>query len=230
MTEPVRVSIIHRNRLFRECLVGALGAMENYDVTELDHSVSDLLACIDHASPHLVLLDLNLPEPSSLEITRSIRQRLCSAKLVLLARRDDLEKVFAAVAEGAHACVLEESSLEELQHALREVLRGQVFCSPQMVYSMFHALARGNRPPAWADRVDTVGLTPRELDILRLVAGQMSNKAIAKHLGLSLYTVKNHVHNIVEKLQVEGRFAAVDYARRHYWLSDGTHGLESGQR
>jgi DNA-binding NarL/FixJ family response regulator len=218
---PIRVKIVHRNRIFRECLARVLPGDGRFLVAQVDHTNADYLAAIAAEHPHVVLLDLNLPQQLALRLTQHIREELSFARIIVLTHvntQDDLAECFAA---GAHGGVLEESSLQDLREAIEKVAAGETFCSPGMVHSMFRRLAQSAQENYRRDRVDAVHLTTRELEIVRLISEHLSNKQIAKRLSVSLYTVKNHVHNIVEKLQVTGRYEAVDYARKQRWLGPG---------
>jgi DNA-binding NarL/FixJ family response regulator len=215
---PIRVKIVHRNRIFRECLATVLSEDGRFLVGQVDHTDADYLAAIASESPHVVLIDLNLPDQLALGLTHHMRDQGAGPRIILLTHgstHDDLVECFAA---GAAGCVLEESSLQELRHAIERVAAGQAFCSHDLVHSMFHRLAQR---PKGHDRDEAASLTPRELEIVRLIAEHLSNKQIARRLSVSLNTVKNHVHNIVEKLQVTGRYEAVDYARQQRWLGPG---------
>jgi DNA-binding NarL/FixJ family response regulator len=218
LASPIRVKIVHRNRIFRECLATVLSEDGRFLVGQVDHTDADYLAAIAAERPQLVLIDLNLPEQLALSLTQHIREQASCPRIILLthaSRQDDLVECFAA---GADGCVLEESSLQDLREAIEKVAAGETFCSPVIVHSMLHRLAQTSREGYWRHRDGAVCLTPRELEIVRLIAEHLSNKQIAKRLSVSLYTVKNHVHNVVEKLQVTDRYEAVDYARKQRWL------------
>ena len=215
---PIRVKIVHRNRIFRECLATVLSEDGHFLVSQVDHTDVDYLAAIVSESPQVVLIDLNLPEQLALGLTHHIGETAPCPRIILLTHastHDDLVECFAA---GAHGCVLEESSLQDLREAIERVAAGETFCSHGLVHSMLHRMAQSVRESYRRDRDGEASLTPRELEIVRLIAEHLSNKQIAKRLSVSLYTVKNHVHNIVDKLQVTGRYEAVDYARKHRWL------------
>jgi len=122
------------------------------------------------------------------------------------------------VASGASGCLLEDASLDELKLSIDRLVSGEHVCSPQLVSAMFRQLVELSRDSIVAERAGEVNLTPRERQILQLMAERMSNQAIADSLSLSLYTVKNHVHNILEKLQVDDRFDAIEHARRRRLL------------
>jgi len=216
------VKIIHRNRLFRECLANVLSEDSRFLAEQVDHTADGSLAAIAAGSPQVVLLDLNLPEPTTaLSLMYDIREQGPSLRIILLSHagtHDDLVECFSA---GAQGCVLEESSLQELREAIEKVAAGETYCSHGLVHAVFQRMAQAARESYRHDRDGTPCLTPRELDIVRLISEHLSNKQIARRLSVSLYTVKNHVHNLVEKLKVAGRYEAVDYARRQRWLLPG---------
>jgi DNA-binding NarL/FixJ family response regulator len=225
MMRAVRLGIIHRNRLFRECLASVLSEDDRFQVTDLDHRDPDYLKGIEEQGLGMVLIDLNLPEQLAVGLTQQIRQCAARVKVILLAQTQALLSHGAAedllvecLAAGAHGCVLEQSSLQELQTAIQKVIAGERFYSPEIIPSMCYRLAESVRASSWRERVKSLELTPRELQVVSLIADGLSNKQIARRLSLSLYTVKNHVHNVVEKLQVESRFKAVEYARQRGWL------------
>jgi len=214
----IHVTIVHQNRIFRECLAAVLSGDGRFLVRQVDHTGPDCLAAIAAESPQVVLIDLSLPDQLALDLTRRIHAQPSEPYVVLLTHahsHDDLVECFTA---GAHGCVLEESSLEDLCAAIEQVAAGGMFCSHRIVHSMFHRMAQSAKGNYGRDRDVAACLTPRELEIVRLIAEHLSNKQIAKRLSVSLFTVKNHVHNIVEKLQVSGRYEAVDFARKHHWL------------
>jgi DNA-binding NarL/FixJ family response regulator len=131
---------------------------------------------------------------------------------------DDLVDCFL---KGVQGCVLEESSLQELREAIEKVAAGETYCSHGLVHAVFHRMNQAAKESYRRGRDEAPSLTPREREIVRLISEHLSNKQIAKRLSVSLYTVKNHVHNLVEKLKVAGRYEAVDFARKKGWLVPG---------
>ena len=229
-SRPARISIAHHNRLFRECLVSVLSDVPGLQVTAVDHGRPDCLESIQSEPPDLFLLSVNLPGRMAVEWTRQVRQELTATKVLLLARGKSEDHLYECFEAGVHGCVLEESSLADLRGAVASVLRGEAFCSPRLVYAMFQRLNDTAHRARWQQRVESLDLTSRELEIVQLIAQRLSNKEIARKLSLSLYTVKNHVHNIVEKLKVQDRFGAVEHARKHGWLTAGRPGVPLGGR
>jgi two-component system NarL family response regulator len=163
--------------------------------------------------PDLVLMDVRMPGLSGIEATRRVRELAPSVKVAILTVSENDDDLFAAVRAGATGYLLKEVSIEELPDAVRAVARGHSLISPSMASRLlgeFNALSRrveeqqGNAPR----------LSDRELEVLRLVARGLSNKEIATELVIAENTVKNHVRNILEKLQLRSRMEAAMYAVR----------------
>jgi two-component system NarL family response regulator len=163
--------------------------------------------------PDLVLMDVGMPGVSGIEATRRVRAAVPSVKVAILTVSERDEDLFAAVRAGATGYLLKEVSIEELPEAVRAVARGHSLISPSMASRLlteFNLLSRraeehgGNVPR----------LSDRELEVLRLVARGLSNRDIATELVIAENTVKNHVRNILEKLQLRSRMEAAMYAVR----------------
>ena len=227
-----RILVYHRNGLFRDCLVTFLTKSLEYDAVSMDHRRSehlDPLCTPENAG--LVLVDLNLPDNLAIEITRSIKAASQQTKVIVLVP-DDHNGLLACISAGVHGCVLERASLEDLDLSISKALQGETVCSPDFAATIFSELSRVTSAPSWQTPASAsrARLTQRELEVLELLAKRSSNKQIAKELCLSLYTVKNHVHNILEKLSVDSRLEAVDYARRENWLVEPRDGYVFANR
>jgi DNA-binding NarL/FixJ family response regulator len=218
----MRIVVLHQNRLFRQCLTAVLKGHAGFTAVEVDHEHPDRLHRIQAASPDVVLVDLNLAGGLALELTRQIHRLPGDVKVLLLASGNSVHEIARCVEAGALGCIVEESSLTELTDAVETVGRGEAYCSPQVARSIFAECARLAHGRHWSERAGAARLTARELEVLQLVAEGLGNKQIARRLSVSLYTVKNHVHNILEKLQAHDRFEAVELARRQPWFPDHT--------
>jgi DNA-binding NarL/FixJ family response regulator len=210
---PIRVMLVDDHELFRRGLDLVLR-----DETDLEivGEAADGLAAIERAAelqPDVVMMDVRLPGISGIEATRRIRNAQPATKVVMLTVSDDEEDLFGAIRAGASGYLLKEVSIDEVANAIRAVVRGQALVTPSMaakLFSEFNVLSR---------RVDAQHgtaprLTDREVEVLRLVAKGMSNKEIATELVIAENTVKNHVRNILEKLQMRSRMEAAMYAVR----------------
>ena len=163
--------------------------------------------------PDLVLIDVGMPGVSGIEATRRVRALVPSVKVAILTVSEKDEDLFAAVRAGATGYLLKEVSIEELPEAVRAVARGHSLISPTMasrLLSEFNALSRRVEE----ERGNVPRLSDRELEVLRLVARGFSNRDIATELVIAENTVKNHVRNILEKLQLRSRMEAAMYAVR----------------
>jgi len=163
--------------------------------------------------PDLVLMDVRMPGVSGIEATRRVRTLRPSVKVAILTVSESDEDLFAAVRAGATGYLLKEVSIEELAEAVRAVARGHSLISPSMASRLlgeFNALSRRVEE----QRGTAPRLSERELEVLRLVARGLSNRDIAAELVIAENTVKNHVRNILEKLQLRSRMEAAMYAVR----------------
>ncbi len=189
---------------------------------EIVGEAGDGLEAIERSSdlqPDVILMDVRMPGVGGIEATRRIRNAQPSTKVVMLTVSEDEEDLFASVRAGATGYLLKEVSIDEVAGAVRAVARGQALITPSMATKLlveFNGLSRrldaqhGNAPR----------LTDREIEVLRLVAKGMANKEIAAELVIAENTVKNHVRNILEKLQMKSRMEAAMYAVREK-LVDG---------
>ncbi len=210
VARPIHVKIVHQNRIFRECLAAVLAENGSAVVGTVDHADPDVVAAIVSDQPEVVLIDRNLPEQFALELTRQIHDQPSGPGVVLLTHASSQEDLVDCFTAGAHGCVEEGASVQDLREAIEKVAAGGIYCSNGLIHTMFHRVAQQAREGRDRTGNDEALLTPRELEIVRLIGEHLSNKQIARKLSVSLYTVKNHVHNVVEKLNVSGRYEAVE--------------------
>lgn len=222
MSDRARLDIVHHSRLFRRCLASMLAENSDLRVSEVDHELDsdELFAYFLREQPEITLVDLALPDRFAIELAKLVKEHASKTKIVILVSAANQHLLADCVGAGADAWVHEESSLEELRTAVQDVSEGRTFCASRLLEPMVAQFADMVRNAQWRDRAQSVNLTQREWEILALISDRLSNKQIAKRLSISLYTVKNHVHNILEKLDVESRYLAVDYVRQRRWLSE----------
>ena len=170
----------------------------------------------ESAAPDVVLLDVRMPKKSGIEACLAIKESVPSAKIIMLTVSDEEGDLYEAVKSGASGYLLKDSSIEEVAQAIRVVADGQSLISPSMAIKLIDEFKQMSRPER--ETGPALRLTERELDVLRLVAQGHSNKEIAARLFISENTVKNHVRNMLEKLQLHSRMEAVMYAVRENLL------------
>ena len=154
----------------------------------------------------------------ALRLIQKIKEEIHGTKIVIigLSQRDELALEF--IEAGATGYVFREGTLAELVRTIEAVRRNQAPCAPNIVASAFARINQLSAQQRQGNRPEQVVLTQREQDILSLVALGLSNKEIARHFSLSLSTVKNHVHNILDKLKVHHRREAVKLTNENGWL------------
>lgn len=180
------------------------------------HDGIEALELAQATAPDVVLLDVRMPRRSGLEACRAIKEAVPSAKILMLTSSDEEADLYEAVKSGAAGYLLKDSSLDEVNNAVRLVAGGQSLISPSMAAKLIQEFKQLSRPDP--QQGAALKLTERELEVLRLVATGMNNREIARNLFISENTVKNHVRNILEKLQSHSRMEAVMYAVREKLL------------
>jgi two-component system nitrate/nitrite response regulator NarL len=206
----IRVAIVTDIRLYREGLADALGRQGDVEVIGTAASGVVGLERVRHLLPDIVLLDMALAD--GVATVRALAATTPGVKVVALAVPETERHVLAIAEAGIAGYVPREGSFDDLMASLRSAANGEVHCSPKIVASLFRrvaTLALERRPDRIPER-----LTPRELEIVELLDEGLSNKAIAQRLCIELSTVKNHVHNILEKLELGSRAEAAAWIRR----------------
>ena len=211
-----RVLLCHRIRLFGECLAKALNDTTFFHCSAVapQEAVSQLEQLKTEDSLQLLLLDSLISEEQGLGLEDLVRERFPACKVMLLISEAATEQLVDLAHHGSQGCIGEDVLLDELCSAIQIVLSGKSYCSPKLANVLFAQLGTLDRHHRWRQYVDDACLTAREREILRMIAlEQLGNKQIARRLHVSLYTVKNHVHNIIEKMGVEDRHQAAQVAR-----------------
>lgn len=214
--EPIRVLVVDDQELFRRGLVMLLGQDADIDVVA---EAADGVAATELAAstaPDVVLLDVRMPKRTGVEACRAIKELVPAAKIIMLTVSDEEADLYETVKNGASGYLLKDSSIEEVAQAIRVVHEGQSLISPSMAVKLIDEFKQMSKPER--QQVTGLRLTERELEVLRLVAKGHNNRVIARELYISENTVKNHVRNILEKLQLHSRMEAVMYAVREKLL------------
>jgi DNA-binding NarL/FixJ family response regulator len=214
--EPIRVAVVDDQELFRRGLTMLLSVEDDIEVVG---EAGDGVAATELAAatvPDVVLMDVRMPKRSGIEACIAIKEAAPAARIIMLTVSDEEADLYEAVKNGASGYLLKDSSIDEVAQAIRVVADGQSLISPSMAIKLldeFKQMSRSDRT-----QVPSPRLTDRELEVLKLVAQGLNNREIAKQLFISENTVKNHVRNILEKLQLHSRMEAVMYAVREKLL------------
>ncbi len=215
--EPIRVLVVDDQELFRRGLVMLLTVEDDIEVVGEASDGDEATELAAATVPDVVLLDVRMPRRSGIEACAAIKEVAPTANIIMLTMSDEEADLYEAIKSGASGYLLKDASIDQVAQAVRLIADGQSLISPSMAAKLleeFKSIASaGSRANTIAPR-----LTDRELEVLKLVARGLNNKEIASDLFISDNTVKNHVRNILEKLQLHSRMEAVMYAVREKLL------------
>jgi DNA-binding NarL/FixJ family response regulator len=209
----IRVLLVDDHAMFREGLRALFASEDDIEVVgeagdgeEASRKAADL-------RPDVVVMDILMPGVNGIEATRRIRAAQPEVKVLVLSMYDDEEHIQRLLAAGASGCMLKRATSDQLVRSLREVVAGGIVLEPsvaaKLVKDYVRRVQREQEVPPSSD------LTPREVEVLRLVAEGYSNQAIAEQLGLSRKTVDVHRTNLMRKLDLHDVTEIVKYALRH---------------
>ncbi len=216
--DPIRVLVVDDHALFRRGLEMVLGQEKDIEVVGEAGDGSEAVELASTLLPDIVLMDVRMPRRSGIEACSAIKAVVPSAKIVMLTISDDEADLYDAIKAGASGYLLKEISIDEVSTAIRSVAGGQSLISPSMASKLLSEFATMIKRGDERQQVPAPRLTDRELEVLKLVARGLNNRDIAKELFISENTVKNHIRNILEKLQLHSRMEAVVYAVREKLL------------
>jgi two-component system NarL family response regulator len=217
-SEPIRTMIVDDHALFRRGLEMVLEEEPDIELVGQAGDGAEAVETAAEALPDIVLMDIRMPRSSGIEACRAMKAAAPSTKIVILTISDEEADLFEAIRAGASGYLLKDIPLDEVADTVRAVHGGQSLINPSMAAKLlteFATLARhDDDEEERAEELPAPRLTEREMQVLKLVARGMNNRDIAKELFISENTVKNHVRNILEKLQIHSRMEAVMVAVR----------------
>ena len=217
---PLRLLIADPHELFRKSLINAVSGDRRFEALEAG-SWEEALALLLDARLDVLVIGLEICDGQSRPaMIRNLRDRFPEVKLLLLGRGDTDKQILEYLQSGARGYISRHQSLADLLSALEVVARGEMVCSPQVAHVLFGRLSDLGRERRRREKLDFLQLTAREIEVLSLIADGLSNQEIAERLCLSVHTVKNHVHKILETLGVSSRWAAVSHAYSKGWLQE----------
>jgi two-component system nitrate/nitrite response regulator NarL len=205
--DRIRILLADDHALFRRGLASLLAHRDDLEVVGEAGSGDEAIERARELMPDVILMDVRMPGINGLEATRRLKEEMPYVKIVILTVSEDEEDLFAALKSGAQGYLLKNIDPDELIANVHQVQRGEAPLAPSMATKI---LREFSGPAAKPGPV----LTQRERQVLELVARGDANKEIARALGISENTVKNHLRNILEKLHLQNRVQAVMYALR----------------
>jgi DNA-binding NarL/FixJ family response regulator len=209
-----RILLSDDHDLFRAGLAGLINAQPDLEIVGQASDGLEALTLARDLKPDLIVIDINMPICDGLEATRLIRSEWPEARIVMLTVHDEDETLFSAITAGAQGYMLKSLSAQDFLQGVRAALRGEAVLPPKLAAHLLSEFARMAGRPDQAPAEEATGLTPREQEVLDLIATGATDKEIAERLSLSLHTVKSHVRNILSKTHAMNRRQAAKLAAR----------------
>ena len=210
---PINLLIVNEILLMGNVIVAALEDEPDINVVACVTSYEEALQVIREKEVDVALVSTRLPDHGGLRLTNAISDIAPATKVLALGLTEEKKRVLRYVEAGAAGYVLKDDSLEDMIEIVRATQEGKVFVSPQIAAAMMERLSDLAQMFAGVENniTDTTALTSREVEVLELISKGFTNYQIAQHLVIEVGTVKNHVHNILEKLNVSSRGEAAAY-------------------
>jgi DNA-binding NarL/FixJ family response regulator len=206
----ISIALIEDNRLVREGISALLNQVPDLRVVAGESSGEASL--LKTVNPQVVLLDLGLHNGDSLKVAEKVKKEFPEAKVIVMDLLPVHEDIVEFVNAGVSGFIMKDATLEELVQTIRSVAQGAHVLPPQMTGSLFSQIARDAVAKGRPEALDSVRMTPREREVINLIAEGLSNKEIASRLNLATHTVKSHVRNVMEKLTLHTRLQIAAYA------------------
>jgi DNA-binding NarL/FixJ family response regulator len=202
---PTRVLIVEDHRVVAEGLAALINDQDDMTVVGNVGTVAEVFPAAEKLNPEVVLLDFRLPDGTGPDAAAAVRSIRPAAKMIFLTREDTDAARFAAVQSGASAFLHKSRAAADVVAAIREVARGKMLITPRTIATLIH---KRRSIEAQLDR-----LTPREKEVLRLMADGFPSRAIAARMGISYTTVRTHIRSLGSKLAVHSKLEAIVKAR-----------------
>lgn len=215
-TQPIRVVLADDHAVVRKGIREFLEQSGDISVVAEATDGPEAIELVAEHQPDVAVLDIQMPGVTGIEATRRIKAEHPGVRVLVLTAYDDDPYIFALLQAGASGYILKTADSTELVHAVRAVHRGESALDPAVAQKVVQQLTSGH--PLGAPAVVET-LTERELEVLRLAARGMTNKAIGLELGISDRTVQGHLANIYGKLNVSSRTEAVTEALKQGWIT-----------
>jgi DNA-binding NarL/FixJ family response regulator len=209
--EIIRVAVVDDQRLFARGLSGLVELLPGVEVVGVAYNGEEAIALCRREEPDVILMDISMPKMDGISATREIKALLPRAAVIILTGHEEDEHVFEGIKAGAQGYLLKDSEPEDLSRAIHTVYAGDTIIAPDLAQKMLTTF-EGGRPGGSAHLAPP--LTERELEVIKALAQGMSDRQIARSLGISEKTVRNHTSNIYRKLHIFDRTQAVIYAVR----------------
>ena len=208
----ISIALIEDNRLVREGITALLSQLPDLKVVAGASSADT--AVFREAKPQVVLLDLGLQSGDSLRLAMQVKQDFPESKVIVMDLLPVHEDIMDFVNAGVSGFIMKDATVDDLVSTIRSVAAGAHVLPPQMTSSLFSQIAKDAIAKGRPEVLDSVRMTPREREVINLIAEGLGNKEIAARINVATHTVKSHVRNIMEKLTLHTRLQIAAYANQ----------------
>jgi DNA-binding NarL/FixJ family response regulator len=214
VAEQKNIIIIDDHPLFREGLKTIISRDNRFKVVGEAGSGNEGFEMVKRLKPDLVVIDISLPDQSGIQLARDLRERLSEIKILIVSMHSKIDYIAEAFQAGATGYVVKESASERLLQGLKSVAKGDYYLDSSVSHAVVENLMKSPLKAAKITDADYATLTPREQEVMRLLAEGLSSKAVAEKLFISPKTVENHRANIMNKLGLHSTIELVRYAAK----------------
>jgi len=200
------------HKVFRDGIVSILNEVEDIQINLEAGDGEEVLQILEKEQPDVILMDITMKETSGIAITKVVKEKYPTIKVLILSMHSESSYIVKALDAGASGYLLKDAGSTEMVNAIRTVHGGDTYYSQQVSAILVQHITQGTSPKSTKEGIP---LTPREIEILELIAEEFSNPEIAEKLFISIRTVDTHRRNLLEKLQVKNTAGLVRYAIKH---------------
>jgi len=210
--KKIKILLIEDNRLLREGLAAMIKKQEDMNVVETVGNGENILSIMGKLKPDVLLLDLGLRNRSSLNLVKLVKKNYSGTKIIVMDLIPLQADVLEFVQAGVSGFILKDATVNDFLKTIRSVVKGLQVLPPNLTGSLFSQIVEyAVNKTSPTDIIESVRMTKREKQVIELISEGHTNKEIAQELHLSTYTVKSHVHNILEKLALSTRVQIAKY-------------------
>jgi len=210
--KKIRLLLIEDNRLLRDGILSILKLYKDIVIITPSGNSKNTLLKIHKLKPNVVLLDLGLRSQNSLQVVGIVKKELPQAKIIVMDLAPVQADILQYVKAGANGFILKDASLDDFLITIRTVAEGKTVLPPLLVNSLFSQIVEYAVGNGKSKLIAAVRMTKREKEVIRLLGEGLSNKEIAQKIHVSIYTVKSHIHNVMEKLALHTRLEIANYS------------------
>jgi DNA-binding NarL/FixJ family response regulator len=215
MKKKIKLALVDDQALFRKGMISLISEFGEMEIVIEAQNGKEFIDALKKEKPDVVLLDLEMPEMDGIEVTKYLHKKYPQIKIIILTMHDDEEFVLHLAENGAHGFLLKNSNVETVIDAIYAVIAGKYYFKEDISALLVKGLAKSAKAkPGFTDSV----LTDREIEVVKLICKEFTNKEISEKMGISLRTVDGHRERILQRIGAHNTAGIVMYAVKHNLL------------